>query len=92
MKQEEKREKERRGEFEKERDRVEKSSWIFFSQSALVDSTHFFAQAFCTGSTVSSNAMLTKVIFKEGKHKEKMRGKVVVILVALHEEVLTILC
>ena len=88
MKQEEKREKERRGEFEKERDRSE-SRLRFFSPNQLHT---FFAQAFRTGSTVSSNAMLTKEIFKEGKHKEKMRGKVVVILVALHEEVLTTLC
>ena len=61
----------------------------FFSPNQLHT---FFAQAFRTGSTVSSNAMLTKEIFKDGKHKEKMRGKVVVILVALHEEVLTTLC
>ena len=69
-----------------------KSHLGFFSPNQHLLTPHIFCSSLRTGSTVSSNAMLTKEIFKEGKHKEKMRGKVVVILVALHEEVLTTLC
>ena len=90
MKQEEKREKERRGEFEKERDRSE-SRLGFFSPNQHLLTPHIFCSSLRPGSTVSSNAMLTKEIFREGKHKEKMIGKDVVFFVALHEAGLAIL-